>query len=185
MFALNSTRPSIESHLPPSRVWTLLATATWVWRSGSPARESRWVKAVATRPRTSTWRTPSVPVRVNRALCSMKARASATAALVGLLDQGGGCGIGQRPQRRDALDRGEGEVEAGHSGGLLPGVLGDVAASSRASVGSRPCSAVKNSRATSVRIRARSVGRDRPVAGEAGGLVEGRQPSGDLDPERR
>ena len=35
---------------------TLFATATRVCRSGSPARESRWVKAVATRPRTLTCR---------------------------------------------------------------------------------------------------------------------------------
>ena len=39
-FALNSTRPSIDSQRP-SRVWTLFATATWVCRSGSPARLSR------------------------------------------------------------------------------------------------------------------------------------------------
>ena len=34
--ALNSTRPSMDSHRP-SRVCTLFATATWVCRSGSPA----------------------------------------------------------------------------------------------------------------------------------------------------
>ena len=49
--ALNSTRPSIDSQRP-SRVCTLFAIATWVCRSGSPARLSRWVNAVATRPRT-------------------------------------------------------------------------------------------------------------------------------------
>ena len=46
---------------PSERVWTLFATATWVCRSGSPARESRWVNAVATRPRTLTWRTRWCP----------------------------------------------------------------------------------------------------------------------------
>ncbi len=64
----------------PSRVWTLLATATWVCRSGSPARLSRWVKAAATSPCTLTCRTPLAPVRLNKACCSMKLNASATAA---------------------------------------------------------------------------------------------------------
>ena len=53
MWALNRTRPSMASHFPDV-VWTLLATATWVCRSGSPARESRWVNAAATSPVTST-----------------------------------------------------------------------------------------------------------------------------------
>ena len=64
----------------PSRVCTLFATATWVCRSGSPARLSRWVNAAATKPRTSTWRTPLVPNRVYRACCSMNRKASRTAA---------------------------------------------------------------------------------------------------------
>src|SRR5215212_9503733 len=55
----------------PSRVWTLFATATWVCRSGSPARLSRWVNATATRPRTLTCRMPCGPVRVNRACFSI------------------------------------------------------------------------------------------------------------------
>jgi integrase len=38
----------------------LFATATWVCRSGSPARLSRWVNAVATRPRTLTCRIAQV-----------------------------------------------------------------------------------------------------------------------------
>ena len=50
--------PAVDASQRPSRVWTLLATATWVCRSGSPARESRWVNAAATRPRTLTCRTP-------------------------------------------------------------------------------------------------------------------------------
>ena len=64
----------------PSRVCTLFATATWVCRSGSPARLSRWVNAVATRPRTLTCRMPCGPVRVNRACVSMNVSASLTAA---------------------------------------------------------------------------------------------------------
>ncbi len=50
--------PAVDGQPRPSRVCTLFATATWVCRSGSPARESRWVNAAATRPRTSTCRTP-------------------------------------------------------------------------------------------------------------------------------
>ena len=65
---LEQIRPSMDSQRP-SRVCTLLATATWVCRSGSPARLSRWVNAAATRPRTSTCRIPCGPVRVNRACC--------------------------------------------------------------------------------------------------------------------
>lgn len=41
---LNNARPSSDNQLP-SRVQTLFDTATWVCRSGSPARESRWVNA--------------------------------------------------------------------------------------------------------------------------------------------
>ena len=70
----------MASHLPASRVWTLFATATWVCRSGSPARESRWVNATATSPRVSTCRTPPVPSRVNSADRSRNASASETAA---------------------------------------------------------------------------------------------------------
>jgi hypothetical protein len=79
MFALKSTRPSMDSQRP-SRVCTLFAIATWVCRSGSAARLSRWVKAVATRPQTLTCRIPCGPVRLNRACCSMNAKASCTAA---------------------------------------------------------------------------------------------------------
>ena len=40
-----------------------LATTTWSWSWGSPARESQWVKAVATTPSMSSWTTPLVPER--------------------------------------------------------------------------------------------------------------------------
>lgn len=77
--ALNRTRPSRESQRP-SRVCTLFATATWVCRSGSPERASRWVNAAATNPVTSTCRTPPRPVRVNDACTSNQPNVSATAA---------------------------------------------------------------------------------------------------------
>ncbi len=57
-------------------------------------------------------------------------------------------------------------------------------ASSRASAGSRPCSAAKNSRATSVRHPGPVDGRHRPVPGQTSGLVEGGDPFRHLDPER-
>ena len=55
--ALCSGRPSMAIHrvMPSAPVTcTLLLTVTWVCRSGSPARESRWVKAAAIRPWQST-----------------------------------------------------------------------------------------------------------------------------------
>jgi len=64
--------------------------------------------------------------------------------------------FGERPQRRDAFDGGEGEVVAGDRGCLGPGVFGD-RGGQFARILRRPASsAAKNSRATSVRMRARS-----------------------------
>jgi hypothetical protein len=53
----------------------------------SPARLSGWVNAVATRPRTLTFRMPSGPVRVNSVWVSMNLNASSTAS-VGPFDRG-------------------------------------------------------------------------------------------------
>ena len=69
-FALYSARPSIDSHAPSSSACTLFAMATWVCRSGSPARESRWVNAAASIPLVSTCRTPWRPRRVYSAWLS-------------------------------------------------------------------------------------------------------------------
>ena len=77
--ALYNTRPSSARHRP-SRVCTLLLTATWVCRSGSPARESRWVNTAAISPEVSTCRTPPAPSRVKTACRSSQASVSATAA---------------------------------------------------------------------------------------------------------
>jgi len=65
--SLCSGRPSRASQRPsasPPTAWTLLLTATWVCRLGSPARLSRCVNAAAIRPRTSTCRAPPRPRRV-------------------------------------------------------------------------------------------------------------------------
>ena len=54
-----------QRRVPLASTWqTLLETATWVCRSGSPARESRCVNAAAIRPSVSTWATPLAPMRV-------------------------------------------------------------------------------------------------------------------------
>ncbi len=79
-----SARPSSESHRGVPSGWstvarTLFATARWVCRSGSPARDSRWSNAAASRPWVSTCRAPPAPIRVNTALVSSQARVSATA----------------------------------------------------------------------------------------------------------
>ena len=122
--ALNSTRPSIDSQRP-SRVCTLFATATWVCRSGSPARESRWVNAAATRPVTLTCRIPCCPVRVNRASRSMKLSASRTAAWCASSICAATVRVGDRPQGRHRLHRGEGQVIAGNRLGARTGLLSD------------------------------------------------------------
>ena len=56
--------PPVQRPPPPVAGSTLLLTAMWVYRSGSPARESRWMKAAATKPRVCTWRMPFFPSRV-------------------------------------------------------------------------------------------------------------------------
>ena len=155
MVAANTSRPSMASHRL-SRVWTLLATATWVCRSGSPARLSRWVNAVATRPRVSTCRTPSVPSRVNRAVLSRNASASLTAVWWA---RSIAAAVGRSAIAHSVLTLLTGEnVRSYPATALVRGreCLAIVAASSRASAGSRPCSSRNSSVATWVRMRARS-----------------------------
>ena len=123
--ALNRIRPSMDSQRP-SRVCTLLATATWVCRSGSPARLSRWVNAAATRPRTLTCRIPCGPVRVNRACCLDERQRVLDGGLVGPFDHRRHRRFGDRPQRRHRLHRGERQVVAGDRLGPRPGVLRDL-----------------------------------------------------------
>jgi len=82
--ALNRTRPSRASHrlgVPSaSRTRTLEETATWVCRSGSPARESRWSNPAAIIPVVSSCCTPPRPPRVRMASFSSQERVSCTAA---------------------------------------------------------------------------------------------------------
>ena len=114
------------------------------------------MKAVATRPRTLTWRAPSLPSRVNRAFVSRKVRASLIAARWAFSIFAAVAGSA-RAHSTETLLTGE-KVRSYPATALVWGreCLAMVAANSRASAGSRPCSAVKNSRATSVRIPARS-----------------------------
>jgi hypothetical protein len=94
----------------PSRVCTLLATATWVCRSGSPARLSRWVNAAATRPRTLTCRIPCGPVRVNRGVLLDECQRVLDSGLMGAFDHSWHRRIGHGPQRGHRFHRGEGQV---------------------------------------------------------------------------
>ena len=103
---------------------------------------------------------------------------------VRLLDHRGRVRVAQRPQHRDALDGGEGEVVAGHRLGLGPRVLGD-GGGQLASVSRLPAvfgseDLPRHGGADLGPLRCR----DRPVTWQAGGLVEGRHPLGGLDPER-
>ena len=91
---------------------TLFATATWVCRSGSPRRDSRWSNAAATSPWCRPARPPA-PMRVNAALRSSQPIASATASWCASSTAGGRCRA-ERPQQRHRLDRREHQVEAGH-----------------------------------------------------------------------
>jgi hypothetical protein len=79
----------------------LFATATWVCRSGSPARLSRWVNAAATRPRTLTCRIPWGPVRGEQGVLLDEAQRVLHGGLMGLLDDRRHRRIGDRPQGRD------------------------------------------------------------------------------------
>ena len=104
--------------------------------------------------------------------------------LVGPFDHRCGLRVGDRPERRDALDRGEGEVVAGDRVRLRARVLGD-GGGELAGVG----------RFATV-LGAEELGRDLgadlrplgcgywPVAGEPGRLVHRGDAPGDLDPER-
>ena len=153
--ALNSSRPSIANQRP-SRVCTLLATATWVCRSGSPARESRWVNAAAIRPRTLTWRTPLVPVRVNRAWVSRNRNASLIAARWACSIWAATAGSANA-HSVDTLLTGE-KVRSNPATAVVCGrdSFAMWPANSRASSGSRPCSVRNDSRPSWERSSART-----------------------------
>ena len=143
------------------------------------------MNAVATRPRTLTCRTPWWPVRVNRACFSMNASASCDGRLMGPFDHGRDRRFGDRPQGDDRLHRGERQVDSRPPSVFAAGSLSrSVPASSRASIGSRPCSARKNSRATSVRTRARSAAGSGSAGRQAGRRIDRRDASCHLEPER-
>ena len=93
--------------------------------------------------------------------------------------------VGDRPQRRHALHRGEGQVIAGDRLGPRPGMLGDRGGQLPGIL--RPASVLGNEElpghlgADPGPIRRRHS----PVPGQPGGLVEGGDPFRHLDPERR
>ena len=93
--------------------------------------------------------------------------------VVGGLDPLGDLGVGDRPQRGHRLHRGEGQVESGDRGRLRAGCWARNPDSSPGCSGGRPCRSVNISRASSVRIRARSSGGTGALAGRSADLVPG------------
>src|SRR5688572_27942156 len=113
----------MDSHRP-SRVCTLFATATWMCRSGSPARLSRWVNAVPTRPRTLTCRMPSGPGE--QVMLLDEHQRVLHGSLMRLFDDGRHGRVGYRPQTRDRFHRGECQVVTRDGLRAWPRVLGDL-----------------------------------------------------------
>ena len=159
--ALNSTRPSTASHRPgvPSafRTRTLLETATWVCRSGSPARESRWSNAAAIRPVVSSCCTPS------RAAAGVDRRPAPASRGRPRPRRGARRGSAPRPRRGAIAHNADTDltgvnVRSNPATALVAGrecrAMNED--SSRGSFGARPYSSANISRPTSVRIRARS-----------------------------
>ena len=158
--ALNTIRPSRVSHLPPSsgRVWTLLEITTWVCRSGSPARESRWSNAAATRPVTGTCRMPPLPTRVkatSRSSRPIVARTAASCAASTWRATSGAASAHSADTDFTGL-----KVRSYPATGVCAGfdAVATKPVSSVSSRGGRPCVRAKPRAMTSVRIRARSSG---------------------------
>ncbi len=156
--ALNSIRPSSVNHRPPSsgNDWTLLDTTTWVCRSGSPVRESRWSNAAATNPVTGTCRMPPLPTRVNATSRSSIARVARTASWCAA-STCWATSAGARAHRAETDFTGE-NVRSNPATGTCAGRDADATnlVSSASSTGARPCRCTNASRATWVRIAARS-----------------------------
>ena len=134
----------------------MLETTRWVCRSGSPARESRWSNAAATRPVTGTCRMPPLPTRVNATSRSSIARVERTAAAWAASTwpaTSGGASAHSAETDFTGL-----KVRSYPATGTCAGR--DAAArkpvSSASSRGGRPCSRANAAVATVVRIRARS-----------------------------
>jgi hypothetical protein len=122
--ALNRIRPSMASHFPDN-VCTLFATATWVCRSGSPARESRCRERGRDQPGDVDLTHPvgALP-GVQRVLLD-EGQGVGDGVVVGQLDLGRDVRRGDRPQGADGLHRGERQVVPAHRGRAWPGVFGD------------------------------------------------------------
>ena len=141
----------------PSSVWTLLAMTRWVCRSGSPARESRWVNATATMPRVSTLRMPCGPMRVY-SWVSRYAAALATASwwrrsTVWLSSSGASAQSVETDFTGDSVRSMPAIVAAAGRDQRATALC-----SSRGDAGGRPYSLTKNSPATWLRIVARVSG---------------------------
>ena len=135
----------------------MLETAAWVCRSGSPERASRWVNCAITSPRTGTWATPLAPVRVNAHSRSNQSSVDATAASCAARIAVGEVAVGDRPQRRDRLDRGEGQVVPGdRHADVGREIRATQPVNSGPDTGARPNVSRNMAAATSVRIRSRT-----------------------------
>ena len=156
--ALNSIRPSNVNHRPPScgRDCTLFDTTTWVCRSGSPVRESRWSNAAAIRPVTGTCRIPPLPTRVNATSFSSIARVVRTASWCAASTCPATSGEA-RAHNVETDFTGE-NVRSYPATGTCAGRDAEARnfVRSPSSAGARPCRSSNAARATWVRIRARS-----------------------------
>ena len=105
-------------------------------------------------------------------------------AVVGGLDAGGEVGVGDRPQRRDGLDRREGQVVPGDGLGFGAGVFGDLPGQLP---GVHRLPAVLGDEELPPHGGANPgalLGRDGPVAGQPGALVDPGDLLGHLQAER-
>ena len=108
-----SARESSDRHAP-SGPWTRLATTAWVCRFGSPVRVSGWSNAATMKPARRDLLTPVVAGPGVAGVLLEVAEGVGDRGVMRLLDDRPGRRIGQRPQRRDGLGRGERQVEPGH-----------------------------------------------------------------------
>ena len=79
----------------PSRVWTLLATATWVWVAGAAVA----VGEPGRHPLTSICWIPLPQVRVNKGVLLEKLQRATNGGVMGPFDLRRDCRFSERPQR--------------------------------------------------------------------------------------
>lgn len=161
----------------------MFATGTWVCRSGSPARLSRWVNRAGDQP--GHVDLPDAIVagpRVERVGLDESQRVT-DRGQVGTFDGGRRGGLGERPQRRDTLNGGEGQVVAGDGRGLRAGRRGDQPGELAGVDGVPSEGGPKRLTSHLGADRGTNLSGDRRVLRGADLGVVGREALGDLDPE--